>query len=75
MVGVEEAQGKQVVDRPGGVGGVPSVGGVGGVWGGDGPVVLYVEELLRGQTRALLRYRGQEYRLSVTRAGKLILTK
>ncbi len=34
-----------------------------------------VDELLKGGREAILVHRGQEYRLRITSAGKLILTK
>lgn len=37
--------------------------------------VLDAGELLRGHSAVVLEYMGQRYRLSVTRSGKLILTK
>ncbi len=44
--------------------------------GGIGNAVRYrVDELLKGGREATLIHRGQEYRLRITAAGKLILTK
>jgi hemin uptake protein HemP len=37
--------------------------------------VLRSEELLGGLREIVIRHNGQEYRLQVTRNGKLILTK
>jgi len=39
------------------------------------PRLLEAEELFRGQSEVRLLHRGQEYRLRITRQGKLILTK
>lgn len=39
------------------------------------PPVLDARHLLQGSSSVLLSYQGQAYRLSVTKAGKLILTK
>ncbi|HYO08949.1 MAG TPA: hemin uptake protein HemP [Tepidisphaeraceae bacterium] len=39
------------------------------------PVVLDTAALFAGGTEVRLQHRGQEYRLRVTRQGKLILTK
>lgn len=36
---------------------------------------LDAEQLLQGRSAVLINYRGQAYRLSLTRNGKLILTK
>ncbi|MBI4565409.1 MAG: hemin uptake protein HemP [Planctomycetes bacterium] len=37
--------------------------------------VVRVEELLNGVQEAILNHGGEEYRLRITRNGKLILTK
>ena len=37
--------------------------------------VLQSAELMGGAREVVIRHNGQEYRLQVTRAGKLILTK
>jgi hemin uptake protein HemP len=37
--------------------------------------VLDTDGLFAGQTELRLRHRGEEYRLRITRQGKLILTK
>jgi hemin uptake protein HemP len=42
---------------------------------GDGPVVLDTAALMGGRSEVRLLHRGQEYRLRVTKQGKLILTK
>ena len=45
---------------------------------GDTPISLRIirsEDLLCGQTEILIRHGSEVYRLRVTRAGKLILTK
>jgi hemin uptake protein HemP len=43
---------------------------------GDGPLLrLASEALFRGSRTVVIAHRGQEYRLHITRAGKLILTK
>lgn len=42
--------------------------------GPDEPRVSSVE-LFRGRQRIIIVHRGNEYRLQITRAGKLILTK
>ena len=39
------------------------------------PVTLDAATLFGGQTEVRLLHRGQEYRLRVTKQGKLILTK
>ncbi len=39
------------------------------------PTVLETEALFAGGTELRLRHRGEEYRLRITRQGKLILTK
>lgn len=39
------------------------------------PVILDVQTILAGQTEVRLLHRDAEYRLRVTRQGKLILTK
>jgi hemin uptake protein HemP len=40
-----------------------------------GPLVLQAAALFGASTEIRLLHRGQEYRLRITRAGKLILTK
>jgi hemin uptake protein HemP len=42
---------------------------------GDGPLTLDSAALFAGRSEVRLLHRGQEYRLRVTRQGKLILTK
>lgn len=42
---------------------------------GDRPVTLDTAQLFDGRSEVRLLHRGQEYRLRVTRQGKLILTK
>jgi hemin uptake protein HemP len=42
---------------------------------GDAPVQLDTAELFGGRSEVRLLHRGQEYRLRVTKQGKLILTK
>ena len=42
---------------------------------GDAPVTLDTATLFGGRSEVRLLHRGQEYRLRVTRQGKLILTK
>jgi hemin uptake protein HemP len=37
--------------------------------------VIASEQLFAGRTEVRVRHRGQEYRLRITRQGKLILTK
>ena len=37
--------------------------------------VIASEELFAGRSEIRVRHRGQEYRLRITRQGKLILTK
>ena len=37
--------------------------------------VLRSDELMQGAREVVIRHNGQEYRLQVTRSGKLILTK
>ena len=39
------------------------------------PVTLETESLFKGTEEVRLLHRGQEYRLRVTKQGKLILTK
>ena len=39
------------------------------------PRVVDVRELLRGRNEVVLQHGSQRYRLRITRAGKLILTK
>lgn len=39
------------------------------------PSVYRFEELASGQRVVLIRHRGQEYRLTATKAGKLVLNK
>jgi hemin uptake protein HemP len=44
--------------------------------GAEGPLLrLASESLFRGSRTVVIAHRGQEYRLHITRAGKLILTK
>ena len=40
-----------------------------------GSARIDVDTLLQGNSHVLLVFRGQEYRLQVTRQGKLLLTK
>lgn len=42
---------------------------------GPGRRVLRSEDLMRGAREVVIRHDGQEYRLQVTRNGKLILVK
>lgn len=42
---------------------------------GSGPRVVASEELLRGAREIIIRHVGEDYRLRLTRAGKLILNK
>jgi hemin uptake protein HemP len=42
---------------------------------GQAPAVLDTSAIFGGRTEVRLLHRGQEYRLRVTRQGKLILTK
>ena len=42
---------------------------------GPGRRVVRSEELMRGAREVAIRHDGQEYRLQVTRNGKLILVK
>ena len=39
------------------------------------PPVVKSEDLLRGRKVLVIRHGGEEYRLRLTRTGKLILTK
>lgn len=39
------------------------------------PQIIQVEELMAGAREVILRYRGESYRLRVTRNAKLILHK
>lgn len=40
------------------------------------PLTRYlVSELMRGEREIILEHRGQDYRLRITEAGKLILSK
>ena len=41
----------------------------------DGPLEISSDALLGGRTEIHIRHRGEIYRLTVTRAGKLILHK
>ena len=41
----------------------------------ESPPVIEADDLLQGRSEVRIRYNGQEYRLSTTRQGKLILTK
>jgi len=41
----------------------------------DGPLEISSDALLGGRTELHIRHRGEIYRLTVTRAGKLILHK
>ena len=45
------------------------------VTAGPGRRVLRSEDLMRGAREVVIRHDGQEYRLQVTRNGKLILVK
>jgi hemin uptake protein HemP len=40
-----------------------------------GPTRYLVSELMQGQREVILEHRGQDYRLRITEAGKLILSK
>jgi hemin uptake protein HemP len=40
-----------------------------------GPTRYLVSELMRGEREVILEHRGQDYRLRITEAGKLILSK
>jgi hemin uptake protein HemP len=40
-----------------------------------GPTRYFVSELMRGEREVILEHRGQDYRLRITEAGKLILSK
>ncbi|WEK51222.1 MAG: hemin uptake protein HemP [Candidatus Kaistia colombiensis] len=42
---------------------------------GSGPRVIASEDLLRGAREIIIRHVGEDYRLRLTRAGKLILNK
>lgn len=39
------------------------------------PQVVAFEDLAEGQRMVLIRHQGEEYRLSLTKSGKLVLTK
>jgi hemin uptake protein HemP len=41
----------------------------------SGPTRYLVSELMRGEREVILEHRGQDYRLRITEAGKLILSK
>lgn len=41
----------------------------------DGPRVALSEALLQGSREIIIRHGGEDYRLRLTRAGKLILNK
>ena len=42
---------------------------------GSGPRVISSDELLNGTREIIIRHVGEDYRLRLTRAGKLILNK
>lgn len=42
---------------------------------GSGPRVISSEDLLAGAREIIIRHVGEDYRLRLTRAGKLILNK
>lgn len=41
----------------------------------SGPTRYLVSELMGGEREVILEHRGQDYRLRITEAGKLILSK
>ena len=46
-----------------------------GASGSSGTQRIYSTELFRGEREVIIIHRGQEYRLRITKAEKLILTK
>ncbi len=49
--------------------------GASGQRGGDAELPIDSQQLLQGRREVVILHRGQQYRLQVTRAGKLILVK